>query len=71
MHDRHHEFGLHLGLIEAREGSSGIGWLEVCCCQPPSNITMDVTLLKLNIYYVASPFFSVFIFVSREIEALQ
>ena len=38
--DRHHKFGLHLGLIEAGEGSSGIGWLEVCCCQPPSNIEM-------------------------------
>ena len=38
--DRHHKFCLQLRFIEARECSSGIGWLEVCCCQPPSNITM-------------------------------
>ena len=37
VHDRHHKFCLQLRFIEAREGSSGIGWLEVCCCQPPSN----------------------------------
>ena len=45
--DRHHKLGLHLRLIEAWEGSPGIGWLEVCCCQPPSNITMMNELLTM------------------------
>ena len=39
--DGHHKFGLQLRLIEAREGSSGVGWLKVCRCQPPRNIEMS------------------------------
>ena len=43
----HQELGLQVGLIEAREGATGVGWLEMRSSKGPATNVYDVTYVRI------------------------